>query len=45
VRQYAPDGTRWLVAWRELGPVIEIGYVGPAPSTPGGREDAIIAGR
>jgi hypothetical protein len=27
----APDGIRWLVAWREMGPVIEIGYIGPAP--------------
>jgi hypothetical protein len=32
----APDGTRWLVAWRELGAIIEIGYVGPAPSGPSG---------
>jgi hypothetical protein len=30
----APDGARWLVAWREIGAVIEIGYLGPAPSTP-----------
>ncbi len=30
----APDGARWLVAWREIGPVIEIGYLGPAPGTP-----------
>lgn len=27
----APDGTRWLVIWREIAPVIEIGYIGPAP--------------
>jgi hypothetical protein len=27
----APDGIRWLVAWREIGPVIEIGYIGPGP--------------
>ena len=26
------DGIRWLVAWREIGPVIEIGYIGPGPS-------------
>lgn len=26
----APDGTRWLVAWRENEHVIEIGYLGPA---------------
>jgi len=29
----APDGARWLVVWREIGPVIEIGYIGPARST------------
>jgi hypothetical protein len=27
------DGTRWLLVWREMGPVIEIGYVGPARDT------------
>jgi uncharacterized membrane protein YccC len=27
----ALDGTRWLVVWRELPQVIEIGYIGPAP--------------
>jgi hypothetical protein len=26
----APDGARWLVVWREIGSVIEIGYIGPA---------------
>lgn len=26
----APDGTRWLVVWRENEHVIEIGYLGPA---------------
>lgn len=25
----APDGTRWLVVWRETAQVIEIGYLGP----------------
>ena len=29
----APDGGHWLVVWREIGPVIEIGYIGPARST------------
>jgi hypothetical protein len=28
----APDGGRWLVVWREVANVIEIGYIGPAPS-------------
>jgi len=28
------DGARWLVIWRETAPVIEIGYIGPAPSLP-----------
>jgi len=27
----APGGSRWLVVWREMANVIEIGYVGPAP--------------
>lgn len=27
----APGGTRWLIVWREMAPVIEIGYIGPAP--------------
>jgi hypothetical protein len=27
----APGGSRWLVVWREVANVIEIGYVGPAP--------------
>jgi hypothetical protein len=26
----APDDTRWLVVWREIEPVIEIAYIGPA---------------
>jgi hypothetical protein len=30
----APDATAWLVVWRELARVIEIGYIGPAPGTP-----------
>ena len=29
----APGGARWLVVWRETAPVIEIGYIGPAPGT------------
>ncbi len=27
----APGGTRWLVVWREVVNVIEIGCIGPAP--------------
>ena len=27
----APGGGRWLVVWREMAHVIEIGYIGPAP--------------
>jgi hypothetical protein len=27
----APEGGRWLVIWREMTNVIEIGYLGPAP--------------
>jgi hypothetical protein len=27
----APDGGHWLVVWREMTNVIEIGYIGPAP--------------
>jgi hypothetical protein len=26
----ATDDTSWLVIWREIEPVIEIGYIGPA---------------
>jgi hypothetical protein len=26
-----PGGTRWLVIWREMASVIEIGYIGPVP--------------
>ena len=29
----APDGAHVLVVWREIGPVVEIGYIGPAPGT------------
>jgi hypothetical protein len=29
----APDGAYVLVVWREIGPVIEIGYIGPVQST------------
>lgn len=28
-----PDHAPWLVVWREVGPVIEIAYIGPVPST------------
>jgi hypothetical protein len=28
-----PNGGRWLVVWREVPNVIEIGYIGPAPPT------------
>ena len=34
----APDGTQWLVVWREIAPVIEIGYLGPAPGASGSAE-------
>jgi hypothetical protein len=27
----APDGTHWLIVWREITRVIEIGYIGPVP--------------
>jgi hypothetical protein len=27
----APDGTQWLIVWREMTRVIEIGYIGPGP--------------
>ena len=30
----APDSAQWLVIWREMARVIEIGYIGPAPDTP-----------
>jgi hypothetical protein len=29
----APGGTRWLVVWREMASVIEIGYIGSVPGT------------
>jgi hypothetical protein len=32
----APDGVPWLVVWREIARVIEIGYIGPAPGTAAG---------
>jgi hypothetical protein len=28
----APGGAGWLVIWREMARVIEIGYIGPAPA-------------
>lgn len=28
----APAGDSWMVMWRESAHVIEIGYIGPAPS-------------
>jgi hypothetical protein len=28
----APDGTHWLIVWREITRVIEIGYIGPVPA-------------
>ena len=31
LRVDAPDGTSWLVVWREMQHVIEVGYIGPAP--------------
>jgi hypothetical protein len=30
----APDSVLWLVIWREMARVIEIGYIGPAPGAP-----------
>lgn len=29
----ATDGACWLLVWREIAHVIEIGYMGPVPST------------
>ena len=29
----APDGAHWLLVWREIAHVIEIGYIGPLPRT------------
>jgi hypothetical protein len=31
LRVDAPDGTGWLMVWREMQHVIEVGYIGPAP--------------
>lgn len=28
---HGPGSTAWLVIWREMARVIEIGYIGPAP--------------
>ena len=28
-----PDGAHWLLVWREIAHVVEIGYMGPVPST------------
>jgi hypothetical protein len=36
----APDGARWLVVWREMALVTEIGYIGSAsPDSPDGDGD------
>lgn len=29
-----PDGDTWMIVWREMSNVIEIGYIGPAPAPP-----------
>jgi hypothetical protein len=31
-----PGGGRWLVVWREVANVIEIGYIGPVPGQAAG---------
>jgi hypothetical protein len=28
----APDSDTWMIVWREMPNVIEIGYIGPAPA-------------
>jgi hypothetical protein len=33
----APDAPTWLLVWREIEPVIEIGYIGPVNGSAPGR--------